>query len=140
MSNRNVKRVDRTGKLTAADREKYRKIREQIEAEKPDIAKRRKEAERTGTPTGPGSLQDLFHLRNAVAALKAERERQQLSISEVSRATGIDSAAISRLETGANVNPTVATLTRYARALGKEIVIGLADQADAPAREPQSVR
>ena len=38
--------------------------------------------------------------------------------------TGIGRAALSRLENDATCNPTVTTLTRYADALGKKLVVG----------------
>ena len=55
-------------------------------------------------------------------ALKAERERQGLSLSDVSERSGLDPAAISRLENGKQANPTIDTILRYADALGKELV------------------
>ena len=60
-------------------------------------------------------------LRNVLAELKAERERQGLSLGEVSRRSGIDKAALSRLENAANVNPKLETLVRYAEVLGVEL-------------------
>jgi transcriptional regulator with XRE-family HTH domain len=41
---------------------------------------------------------------------------------------GIDRAVLSRLETGKNLNPTFATLSRYAWALGKTLSIMLAER------------
>src|SRR5262249_12024721 len=38
---------------------------------------------------------------------------------QVAEKSGIDKAALSRLETGRQINPTVATLARYAKAVGK---------------------
>jgi DNA-binding XRE family transcriptional regulator len=59
--------------------------------------------------------------RDLIAALRAERERQGLSLSDLAERTGIDRAAIHKLEIGVNANPTLATLTRYAGALGARI-------------------
>ena len=56
-----------------------------------------------------------------IAALRAERERQGLSLADVAERTGMDRAAIHKLEIGLNSNPTHATLTRYASALGTRI-------------------
>ncbi|HEY7428700.1 MAG TPA: helix-turn-helix transcriptional regulator [Gemmataceae bacterium] len=66
-------------------------------------------------------LSELLALHQAVAWLKQERERQKLTLAEMSRRTGIDQAALSRLETGKNSNPTLDTLYRVAAALGKVI-------------------
>ena len=56
-----------------------------------------------------------------IAALRAERERQGLSLADIAERTGMDRAAIHKLEIGLNSNPTYATLTRYATALGTRI-------------------
>ena len=66
-------------------------------------------------------------------ALRAERERQGLSLSEVSERCGVEKAALSRLENGLNPNPTLDTLRRCARALGKAVALGLADREEVPA-------
>jgi DNA-binding phage protein len=59
--------------------------------------------------------------RDLIAALRAERERQGLSLADVAERSGMDRAAIHKLEIGLNANPTYATLTRYASALGTRI-------------------
>ncbi|HEV3260779.1 MAG TPA: helix-turn-helix transcriptional regulator [Gemmataceae bacterium] len=66
-------------------------------------------------------------MRKTFAALKAVREQQGLSITDLAERTGIDRAMISRLENGQIDNPTVATMTRYAKALGKRVVVSLVD-------------
>ena len=62
-------------------------------------------------------------VREALKFLKAERQAQGLSLSDVEEKTGIGRAALSRLENKSETNPTVATLTRYAEALGKRLVV-----------------
>ena len=59
--------------------------------------------------------------RELIRALRAERERQGLSLADLAKRTGMDRAAIHKLEIGLNSNPTYATLTRYAQALGGRI-------------------
>jgi DNA-binding phage protein len=59
--------------------------------------------------------------RELIAALRAERERQGLSLADIAERTGMDRAAIHKLEIGLNANPTYATMTRYATALGTRI-------------------
>jgi DNA-binding Xre family transcriptional regulator len=66
-------------------------------------------------------------LVSALAELRRERERQGLSLTDLSERTGIDRATISKLETGKVPNPTLETLTRYARALGKRLAWTLED-------------
>jgi ribosome-binding protein aMBF1 (putative translation factor) len=65
----------------------------------------------------------------ALAALRRERERQGLSLTDVSERTGLDRATLSKLETGKLANPTLATLRRYAQALGKRLHWSLEDLA-----------
>ncbi len=45
---------------------------------------------------------------------------------------GIDKGALSRIETGQHLNPTISTLCRYAHALGKRWVWGLEDEEGTP--------
>jgi hypothetical protein len=59
--------------------------------------------------------------RELIAALRAERQRQGLSLADLAERTGMDRAAIHKLEIGLNRNPTFATLHRYAGALGARI-------------------
>lgn len=66
-------------------------------------------------------------LLNALASLRLERQRQGLSLTDLSERTGIDRATISKLETGKVANPTLATLRTYANALGKRLAWRLAD-------------
>jgi transcriptional regulator with XRE-family HTH domain len=68
-------------------------------------------------------------LAKALCALRAERERQGLSLSDVSERSGIDRATLSKLETGKVPNPTVSTLRAVARALNKRLSWLLADES-----------
>jgi hypothetical protein len=61
------------------------------------------------------------------AALRLERERLGLTLTEVSRRSGIDTADLSRLENGKVHDPRSSTLSRYARALGKRLSWSLVD-------------
>lgn len=51
------------------------------------------------------------------AALKSARKDKRLSLADVARRSGIDKAALSRIENGQNLSPTIATLETVARAL-----------------------
>jgi DNA-binding XRE family transcriptional regulator len=59
--------------------------------------------------------------RDLIVALRAERERQGLSLADLAERTGFDRAAIHKLEIGVNANPTLTTLARYVAALGARI-------------------
>jgi DNA-binding Xre family transcriptional regulator len=119
------------GKGAAGDRGRLRAARE-VFAGKPGV-----EALRASGEIGEVVKQGTYlAARRVVAELRKERERQGVSLGRLSELTGIDKAALSRLETGANANPTVDTLERYAQALGKHIVCTLADRVERPADEP----
>jgi transcriptional regulator with XRE-family HTH domain len=81
-------------------------------------------------------LGQLLELHQVLFWLKQERQRQRLTLATLAARTGIDQAALSRLESGRNGNPPSDTLYRVAAALGK--VISWTFQ-DAPA-EPGSPR
>lgn len=90
-------------------------------------------AARRATPEGQAEQEDVIRevreefpplaidqeLAKALAALRAERERQGLSLSDVSERSGIDRATLSKLETGKVPNPPINTLRSLARALNK---------------------
>jgi transcriptional regulator with XRE-family HTH domain len=42
--------------------------------------------------------------------------------------TGMDPSALSKLETGQRPNPTLETVVRYAEAVGKRLVLSLAER------------
>ncbi len=48
-----------------------------------------------------------------------------MSLAEVAERMGIDSPALSRLETGKMLNPTLATLHKWAEALGQQLEVDL---------------
>ncbi len=120
MTKERGKRIFR--KATDEERERHAKIREQIADELPDIKKRARQRlallKKEGTP-----------LRQVLAALHVERERQGLSLADINERTGIDRAALSRLENNEDANPTLATLERYAEAVGKHMVVLLSEPA-----------
>ena len=62
-------------------------------------------------------------LRRFLVDLRREREARGMSLADVADRSGIDRAALSRLENGRQLNPTVNTLSRYARALGKRLAL-----------------
>jgi ribosome-binding protein aMBF1 (putative translation factor) len=87
----------------------------------------------TGTleTTGDGTtMGDLVAFRRFVMSLRRERERLRLSRADGAERARIDKAALSRLENGQQLNPTVNTLAQDARALGKNLTGGLAEETD----------
>jgi hypothetical protein len=111
-----MNRITRDRRLTPEEAARYKAIREQVDAELPDLIARHQE--RTAT---------LEQLRELLLQLKAAREAKGLSLADVTALTGMDRSALSKLETGQRANPTVETLVRYAEAVGKRLVVSLAD-------------
>jgi transcriptional regulator with XRE-family HTH domain len=77
---------------------------------------------------------EYWDLLKTFAALRTLREQQGLSITDLVERTGMDRAMISRLETGQLDNPTLGTINRYARALGKRVVVSFRDAAESNPR------
>ena len=76
---------------------------------------------RASKPSGCASSPPDRPFRELSGASRVDRERQGLSLADLAKRTGMDRAAIHKLERGLNSNPTYATLTRYAQALGARI-------------------
>lgn len=116
---REAKHVHRS--LTPAEGNRVNEARTQVEAESADIRRRAREV-RQEIESAHSSLEAALQM------LKMERERQGLSLADVTERTGIDRPNLSRLENEPAANPTVATLARYADALGKRLLVVLADK------------
>src|SRR5437879_11658546 len=69
--------------------------------------------------------QSFTAILTLVARFKAVRESQGLTLAEVAERMGIDPPALSRLETGKMLNPTLATLHKWAEALGQNLHVDL---------------
>ncbi len=103
---------------TAEQAAKYRKIREMIAAEIPEI-KQEARAIRQGRRA---------KLQEAIGLLKAERELRGLSLADIGEKTGLSKSAISKLENNQDANPTVNTLLKYAEALGMTLSVMLTEK------------
>ena len=64
---------------------------------------------------------DFFSILELAAQLKRDRQTKRLSLAQVAKRSGIDKAALSRIENGQNANPTVGTLATIARAIGARL-------------------
>jgi DNA-binding XRE family transcriptional regulator len=125
MAGREVRSINK--KLTEDERQRHRRVREQMEQERDELVTYGKKVRvRHGT------------LRQAVAALKAAREALGLTLADIRARTGIAKSNLSRLENDPNPNPTIDTLYRYADAVGKEIAITLIEKAKVGTSETKS--
>lgn len=78
-----------------------------------------------------GAGEEEFRLRLAIVRARAEKGMTQ---SDLARASGVDQRVLSRIETGASV-PSIKTLEKIARGLGKVLTISFDEppKASAPA-------
>lgn len=105
------------------ERKRLKAIRDRYQKKKPTL----EELTASSAFTAPLSQEEYWQIAEAGRALKQAREDAQVTLATVAKRSGIDQAALSRLERGVYDNPTIATLSRYARALGKDLVFKLAD-------------
>jgi hypothetical protein len=89
-----MKRITRDRRLTPEEAAKYKAIRQEVDAELPDLIARHHER-----VAGHDQLHDLL------LQLKAAREEQGLSLADVTERTGMDRSALSKLETGQRPTP-----------------------------------
>jgi ribosome-binding protein aMBF1 (putative translation factor) len=111
-----MKRVQ--AKLDAAQSERYRRLAAKVESED-----RRQIADAARQVRAQSQ-----RLRDVIVLLRAERERQGISLSELARRLDMDKGNLARLEGGSDANPTIATVQRIAEALGKDLWISLRDK------------
>lgn len=76
-------------------------------------------------PASAINSQSFAAILSLVARFKAARESQGLTLAEVAGRMGIDAPALSRLETGKVLNPTLATLHKWAEAVGQKLDVSL---------------
>jgi ribosome-binding protein aMBF1 (putative translation factor) len=69
--------------------------------------------------------QSFAAILDLISRFKAARESQGWTLAEVAERMGIDAPALSRLETGKMLNPTLATLHKWAEALGHTVKVEL---------------
>lgn len=114
--------------LTAEERKRVTAARAEVETEKADIRRQAKQYKKEADEA-------RATLQEAMQMLKAERIGQGLSLADIQERTGIERPNLSKLENEAEANPTIATLMRYADALGKRLMIVLAERT--PKKAPR---
>lgn len=119
---RTAKHVHR--ELTADERKRVAAARVEIEQDKPEIRRKAKQYKQEADAA-------RATLQEALQTLKQERRSQGLSLADIQERTGIERPNLSRLENEADANPTITTLIRYAGAMGKRLMIVLADDPSA---------
>ncbi|MDD4889416.1 MAG: helix-turn-helix transcriptional regulator [Phycisphaerae bacterium] len=125
---------------TPAERKELARVRQRFQAERPSLD----DMVASGEASEPMPMGEFLDHRQAIRALRAIRQRLHLSLNQVAARSRMDKAAISRLENGQHPNPTVATMARYAAAIGARIVWNVTASGSSArpggqeAREPRS--
>jgi transcriptional regulator with XRE-family HTH domain len=119
------RRQHRTAERTPEDKERLQALREQVQREQPTPEELRTQGH-AFVPMG-----EVMALRALLAGLREERQRQGLTLRDLAERTGIDEPALSRLETGKNLNPTWETLAKVAKALGLALGVELKQRKSA---------
>ena len=117
----NRKSESRKIQRTPAEAARLRAVRERFQRERPGL----ESLVASGEYSEPVLQADFVTMLELAAGLKKARQEQGLSLADVADRSGIDRAAISRIENGLNVNPTVATLENLARSLGTRLRFSL---------------
>jgi DNA-binding XRE family transcriptional regulator len=122
-----ARRIFRANQKTARERAREKALRESLQKEKPSL----EDLVRAGAcdPDAIMTMGMYFDVQQALQALKRVRQQRGLSIADVAERSGLDRAVVSRLENGKQDNPTVATLMRYAAAVGKRFLWSYEDLA-----------
>ena len=120
----------KTGAATpeqAAARAKQPESRAQECSIRDTLERERREQGKIATTDVPTDPEDAITTARFIGGLRQRREEAGLSLTDVAERSGIDKASLSRLENGWYPNPTLNTLARYARAIGKRLVLDLED-------------
>lgn len=112
-----LRRITRERRLSQEEASESREIRKRVEEELPDLIGRHHQR-----------LATFEQLDGLLRQLKAAWEEKGLSLSDMTKLTGMDRSALSKLETGQRLNPSIETLVRYAEAVGKRLTISLANE------------
>lgn len=111
----------------AAARARQADFRAEATAARDALERERREQGKIATAGEPTEPDDAIATAQFIGGLRRHREQAGLSLGDVADRSGIDKASLSRLENGWYPNPTVNTLARYARAIGKRLILDLED-------------
>ncbi len=106
--------------LTPEKRAEHARIRADVEAEFPDLKEKARKRHEHNMRQGT-----VPHI--AVNVLRLERNRQGLSDEEMMARSGLDREALASMS-GRDASPSIETMEAYAKALGKKLLMVLADE------------
>ncbi len=122
-----ARRIFRANPKTAKERVREQTLRKKLQVERPSLEDLVRDGE--CDPDAVMTMGMYFDVQRGLQALKRERKRFGLSIAAVAERSGLDRAVVSRLDNGKQDNPTIATLMRYAAAIGKRFLWSYEDLA-----------
>jgi hypothetical protein len=134
-----VRRIFRANQKSATERAREKVLRDEIQRKRPSLDDLVDAGECDADAIMTMGM--YFDIQSAIQSLKRERVRVGLSIGDVADRSGLDRAVVSRLENGKQDNPTVATLMRYAAAIGKRLFWSYGDSpANGPSKRGKAVK
>ena len=117
--------VNQKTEWTAEQRKSHQAIRDQFQGETRNLDELVRDGE-----VDPESVATLAQRRLAAqlaSSLRSAREAAGMSLTDLAERSEIERSALSKLESGVNLNPTLSTLVRYAITTGNEIQCSLAE-------------
>lgn len=120
-------KTDATTPQQAAARAKQAEFRADERSIRDALERERQEQGTIATTDVPTDPEDAIATARFIGGLRRHREQAGLSLGDVADRSGLDKATLSRLENGWYPNPTLNTLARYARGIGKRLVLDLED-------------
>jgi DNA-binding Xre family transcriptional regulator len=112
-----TKRPDKRPTRTPPELARLRALRAKFQKERPSLDA----LVATGQYTKPIPQPEFLMMLELAAELKRTRKDKRLSLGDVAKRSGIDKAALSRIENGQNMNPTIGTLETIARSIGARL-------------------
>lgn len=109
-----LRRIYRKTERTPAEQAELCAVREAFQRDRPGPG----DLVASGEYDGPFRHADVMALLSTLAEIKHERERQGLTLADVSERSGLDKGMLSRLENGKILNPTMGSLWKYSDAVG----------------------
>jgi ribosome-binding protein aMBF1 (putative translation factor) len=107
--------------MTAEQREAFdAAVAEEMDAKLENVAAAKEVA--------PRLLEEAEFRVDVVRRLRLAREAAGISLAELASRTGVQKSALSRLENSQSPNPTLATLRRYADAVGVDLQVTIGDE------------
>ncbi len=121
-----AKHVHRKTERSDQEKARIKALREAFLRERPSVDELAQSAEYFESTT----MGEFLDIKAIAHALKGIRLRENMTLADVAALTGMDRAAISRLENGIYQNTTINTINRLAHAYGKRFTFRIEDDPE----------